>query len=93
MRAYLDRERAAFKDRPLSACLLASVLPLVFASFLLLTAPVVWRAMQGINVAHPTLAACAAIIGSVDRLACYDRFEKDAMRPPAKGANALFASH
>ena len=94
MQAYLERRPTARLDRrPLSTCLLASVLPLVFASFLLLAAPVIWRAIQGAEEAHPTLAACATIADNANRLACYDRVEKDAMRPPAKGANALSALH
>ena len=94
MHAYIERARTArTESRPLSAGLLASALVIVVASLLLLAAPVAWRAMQGIGEAHPTLAGCAAITDSVGRLACYDRLEKEAMRPPAKGANALFASH
>jgi len=94
MRAYVERNPTArFDRRPLSTCLLASVLPLVFASFLLLTAPLVWRALQDAGTTSLTLASCAAITDNANRLACYDRFERDAMRPPAKGANALFASH
>ena len=93
MHAYLERDRTArLESRPLSACLLASALVVVVASLLLLAAPVAWRAMQGIGEA-PTLAQCAAMTDSTGRLACYDRLEKDAMRQPAKGANALFASH
>ena len=94
MHAYLGRHRATrIESRPLSACLLASALVVIVASFLILAAPVVWRAMQATGETHPTLAGCAAITDSVGRLACYDQFEKDAMRPPAKGANALLASH
>ncbi len=95
MRTHVSERNPAarFDRRPLSTCLLASVLPLVFASFLLLTAPVVWRALQDPGPTYPTLASCAAITDSTNRLACYDRFEKDALRAPAKGANALFASH
>jgi hypothetical protein len=68
-------------------------LVVVVAGFLILAAPGAWRAVQATAEAHPTLASCAAITDSVGRLACYDQFEKDAMRPPAKGANALLASH
>ena len=94
MHASLERHRAArIESRPLSACLLASALVVVVASLLMLAAPVAWRAMQGIDDAHPTLAQCAAITGNADRLACYDSFPNDATRQPAKGANALYASH
>jgi hypothetical protein len=94
MRAYVERNPTAHvQRRPLSTYLLASVFPVVFACLLILAAPGAWRAMQAIGETHPTLASCAAITDSAGRLACYDQVEKDAMRPPAKGANALLASH
>lgn len=93
MHATLERGRIArIERRPLSACLLASALVVLVTSSLVLAAPVAWRAMQG-SAEAPTLAQCAAITDNTGRLACYDQLEKDAMRPPAKGANALFASH
>lgn len=94
MNAYLERDRTArLESRPLSACLLASALVVVIASLLMLAVPTIWPALETASEAPPTLAQCAAMTVNADRLACYDRFEKDAMRPPAKGANALFASH
>jgi hypothetical protein len=91
MRTHTQSYPERLGHRPLSACLLASALALVVASGLLLVAPAAWSALT--STEPSTLARCASLSGEPERLACYDRVEKDALRPPARGATAIFRTH
>jgi hypothetical protein len=54
-------------------------------------APIAWNALSQTSVATRATdpRRCALIKNDRDRLACFDDYAKEPMRPPAKGAFAL----
>jgi hypothetical protein len=86
---FNQAERPDRFSRPLSASLLAASLAIVACSGLTMTAPVIWHAVAPVHETQsPSLATCAAIQASADRLACYDQLGTEARSAPAKGALA-----
>jgi hypothetical protein len=71
------------------ALLIAALLTATISSVGVL-APIVWTALsQGLRVKQTVNPReCAAIVSDQDRLACFDKYARGLMTPPAKGAFA-----
>jgi hypothetical protein len=73
----------------LSAALLAEALAVVAVAGLAMLAPSAWTAAKmALETREPTLAQCEMISADAARLGCFDRFGRQALQPPAKGALA-----
>jgi hypothetical protein len=60
----------------------------VAAASLVLLAPIAWSAVKAaLHAPYPTLTQCAMVPTDGERLACFDRLGKQALRPPAKGGS------
>jgi hypothetical protein len=70
--------------------LLTAVLLILAVTTVRALAPVAWHGLSWALVANkvPDPHRCALINRDGDRLACFDRYVKELMRPPAKGAFA-----